>query len=319
MPPTTQFDRFKRATFFLLRVSGLPYLLRELMQRRRVTILVYHKLAPEVADVHFEILRRKYNIVSLADYLDYRTDPAKQLPRKPLVVTLDDGHKGNYALKPVLQKHQIRATIFLCSGLVGTSRHFWFETDMSNDVRQKLKRVSDDERVDALRTFGFSEQEEYSTRQALSASEIEDMKTIVDFQSHTILHPILPRCSAIRASNEISESKAQLESMFGLSINALAYPNGDYSDRDMQSAEKSGYRCALTLNLGFKSRSTPAFQLKRICINDDASVDELIVRASGLWESLKRAVRVVYTGRSSGQGNRLEYDRPRYEGVADEN
>jgi poly-beta-1,6-N-acetyl-D-glucosamine N-deacetylase len=272
-------------------MSAVPYFIREVLQRRRVTILVYHKLPPETADRHFAALRRRYNIISLAEYLAYRTDAHKQLPPKPLIMTFDDGHRGNYALKPLLEKHGVRVTLFLCSGLVDTNRHFWFETEMSNNVRQGLKRVADEERLEVLSGLGFSETAEQPTRQALSASEIEDMKPVVDFQSHTVYHPLLPQCSDLRAFDEISHSKRQLEDKFGLSIHALAYPNGDYSTREIAAAEKSGYQCALTLDHGFNSRETPAFQLKRICINDDAGLNELIVKASGLWGFLKKLTR----------------------------
>ncbi|MGA6949626.1 MAG: polysaccharide deacetylase family protein, partial [Candidatus Sulfotelmatobacter sp.] len=137
----TKSSGIKKMGFLFLRMSGVPYIVRELAQRQRVTILVYHKPSPEAADCHFEALRRRYNIISLVDYLSYRTNAHNHLPPKPLIVTFDDGHRGNYALKRVLEKHGIRATCFLCSGLAGTNRHFWFETEMSNSVRQGLKRV----------------------------------------------------------------------------------------------------------------------------------------------------------------------------------
>ncbi len=291
MTTQTKSGSLKRTAFLLLRMSAVPYLIREVVQRRRVTILVYHKLPPDIADRHFAALRRKYNIISLAEYMAYRADAGRQLPPKPLIVTFDDGHQGNYALKPVLEKHGIRVTLFLCSGLVGTKRHFWFETEMSNSLRQGLKRVADKQRLEVLAALGFSETAEQPTRQALSASEIEEMKPVVDFQSHTVYHPLLPQCSEPRAFDEIFDSKMQLEDKLGLSIYALAYPNGDYSAREMAAAEKSGYQCALTLDNGFNSRTTPAFQLKRICISDDAGLDELIVKASGLWGFLKNLAR----------------------------
>jgi peptidoglycan/xylan/chitin deacetylase (PgdA/CDA1 family) len=272
-------------------MSGVPYLIREVVQRRRVTILVYHKLSAETADRHFAALRRKFNIISLADYMNSRADGCKPLPPKPLIVTFDDGHQGNYALKPVLEKHGIPATVFLCSGVVGTNRHFWFETEMAEALRQGLKRVSDEERLETLARLGFSETAEQTTRQALSESEIEEMKAFVDFQSHTVLHPLLPQCSAARSRLEISDSKVQLEDKFGLSIYALAYPNGDYSEREIAAAKSSGYRCALSLDSGFNSLTTPEFQLKRICINDDAGLAELLVKASGLWGFLKNLMR----------------------------
>lgn len=281
----------RQVAFFFLRMSGLPFLTREFLQRRRVTIIVYHRLDPETADHHFSALRRRYNIIGLTDYVEYRTDVGKQLPPKPLIVTFDDGHKSNYELKTVLEKHRIRPTSFLCSGLVGTHRQYWFDTEMREDMRQSLKRVSDQERLETLASMGFSEMANGSTRQAMSADEIEEMKPLVDFQSHTVYHPLLPQCAAPRAAAEISDSKTELENKFGLSVYALAYPNGDYTPREVAAAKAAGYTCALSLDHGFNSRTTPPFQLKRICISDDASIDELLVKTSGLWGFLKNLVR----------------------------
>jgi poly-beta-1,6-N-acetyl-D-glucosamine N-deacetylase len=278
-------------------MSALPYVIREVVQRGRVTIIVYHKLSPDAAERHFEALLQKYDIISLAEYLDSRTGIHNQLPLKPLIVTFDDGHKSNYDLKPIFEKHKIPVTVFLCSGVVGTNRHFWFETEMSEPLRQSLKHVPDEERIEVLARLGFSEMTEQATRQALSVREIEEMKPLVDFQSHTIYHPLLPQCSDSRAFREVADSKTQLEQKFGLCIKALAYPNGNYSPREIEVAKKSGYQCALSLDSGFNSRKTPAFQLKRICINDDAGVDELFVKASGLWGFLKNFMRADWIRR----------------------
>jgi len=53
--------------FVLLRYSGIPFLLRELMQRRKVTILVYHALPATLARKHFQALRARYHVIGLAD------------------------------------------------------------------------------------------------------------------------------------------------------------------------------------------------------------------------------------------------------------
>jgi peptidoglycan/xylan/chitin deacetylase (PgdA/CDA1 family) len=288
--------RLKRFIFALLRVSGVPYLLREIMQRNRVTILAYHKPSPEITDQHLEVLRQKYNFISLSEYIKFRMQPEQKLPPKALIVTFDDGHKTNYGLKSVLEKHGVRATFFVCSGLVDTNRGFWFETEMSDSLRQKLKHVPDDERLEVLADLGFTETGEQSIRQSLSTIEINEMRPIADFQSHTVYHPLLPRCSATRAAAEIFDSKVQLEKKFGATIYALAYPNGDYSPREIAAAEASGYQCALTLNIGFNSRQTPAFELRRICIDDNDGITELLVKTSGLWGSLRNFIRAGASG-----------------------
>src|SRR5437773_9639048 len=93
--------------FALLRISLLPFLFREI-QRRKVAIVVYHAPRPEVFDRHLTILKRVYNIVSLAEYVAAReAGTTSALPRKALIVTIDDGHCSNFALKPVIEKHRV--------------------------------------------------------------------------------------------------------------------------------------------------------------------------------------------------------------------
>jgi hypothetical protein len=92
-----------------------------------------------------------------------RTRDFSKLPPKALVVTLDDGHRSNSALKDVLERHNIPITIFLCSGLIGTHRRFWFLHEKSSAVVQRLKTVPDDERLAVLRRAGFEEAKESGT------------------------------------------------------------------------------------------------------------------------------------------------------------
>ena len=70
--------------FLFLRMSGVPYIVRELAQRQRVTILVFRQPCPKAVDCHFEALRQHYNIISLVDYLSYRTNAHNHTPTKAI-------------------------------------------------------------------------------------------------------------------------------------------------------------------------------------------------------------------------------------------
>jgi len=276
----------------MIRLAALPYLVREIGQSKRATIVVYHDIDPVTADRHFTVLKALYNIIPLRDYIKSRqAGTIDNLPPKAMIITMDDGHKANYALQGIIKKHGIPITIGLCSGIVGTARHFWFRhVPDGNDV-QHLKTLENGERLAILARSGFNEMHEYDCRDALADHEIEEMRAIVDFQSHTILHPILPRCSDERAMEEICVSKKQLEEKYALDIYALCYPNGDYTEREIAIAKMAGYECGLTLDEGFNSRHTDLYRLKRTCIPDDAGISELIVKASGLWGFLRMAWR----------------------------
>jgi peptidoglycan/xylan/chitin deacetylase (PgdA/CDA1 family) len=277
----------RRIAFLALRASLLPLLLREVVQRAKVTILTYHAPAPEVFDAHLAVLKRVYNIVALSDYVTTRTKASsRELPVKSLIITLDDGHRSNHDLKAVIQKHGVPVTIFLCSGLVGTRRRFWFLHSESAALVQRLKTVPDTERLRVLQAMGFHETKEFDERQALSDAEIEDLKASIDFQSHTMFHPLLPQCPPEKAETEILRSKEDLETRLAVEIYALAYPNGSYTDRDVELVERAGYKCALTLDRGSNSDKTPMFRLRRICLPDEANRHELLVKASGLWGAI---------------------------------
>lgn len=280
----------RRVIFFLLRLTGIPLLLRQTVQRHRVTILCYHEPCPRDFVRHLEILTRKYHIISLRRYLEWRTDPSVRLPTKSLVITFDDGHRSNYQLKDILLKYKVPATIFLCSAIVGTNRHFWWNSVSPREV-EKLKRVGDAERRTLLNVRGLDETREHADRQALSREEITELRGILDLQSHTRFHPILPCCDNGRALDEIAQSRHELQARFGLLTSAFAYPNGDYSERDVAFVRQAGYRCALTIDGGYNGRTTDIYRLRRVRMSDTARTSELIVKASGLWGIWERLVR----------------------------
>lgn len=274
--------------FILLRYSGIPFLLRELMQRRKTTILVYHALPKARARNHFLELRARYHIVALADYLRARAkDEMWRLPPKSLIITFDDGHRNNFELRQLLKELRVPITIFLCSGIVGTHRHYWWFHTRSGSESAECKNMPDAERLIFLSNRGYQPDRDYPDRQALSRSEIDALKPWVDFQAHTITHPILPACSNEKAEREIRDCKAELEEDYGFNIQALAFPNGDYTEREINLARNAGYSCALTLDCGFNDQNTDPFRLRRVPLPDQASVSELLVKASGLWGFLQ--------------------------------
>lgn len=267
--------------------SGLAWLWREMVQRRKVTFLLFHDMEAADAERNFGYLKQHYNIIGLNDYLD-AVHNKKHLPNKAVVITFDDGHISNYALLQIIRRMQIPVTIFLCSSIVGTHRHFWFRhsTEIKPQV-EALKKIPNEQRLERLRQYGFVQEQEYDEIQALSKEQIEEMTPWVNFQSHTCFHPILPQSDYTTAENEIKDSKQQLEETFGLTINALSYPNGDYSERDIYLAQTAGYECGVTVDSGYNDMKTDLFRLKRFSVNDAKNATELMVKASGCYALLK--------------------------------
>ena len=281
MPKTRNKQVFKQIIFKVLRHSGIPFLLREIVQRNKVSILMYHDPDPTAASEQFRYLKKHYNVIHLNEFIDH-LESGKSLPPKSLVITFDDGHKGNFNLYPLFTQLQLPATIFLCSGIVDTQRHYWF-LDSADSTKDQLKSLSNQERLEKLSQQGYDQEKEYRERQALNANEIRDMQSWVNFQSHTVYHPCLDQCTASESAYEITQSKVDLERKFNLDINTIAYPNGDYSQREIEIAREAGYRCALTVTPGYNTFESDPFTLKRLSTNDTTNMDEFIVRVSGLW------------------------------------
>ena len=114
------------------------------------------------------------------------------------------------------------------------------------------------------------------------------MKHYVNFQSHTQYHPILPKCNKREARKEIFGSKEILENKYGLKINSISYPNGNYSERDILLLKEAGYKCGITVDFGYNTIETDIFRLKRLDVNDTDDINELIVKASGVWQFFRR-------------------------------
>lgn len=284
-----------------LRYTGVAWLWREMMQRRKVTFLLFHDMDPEDAQRNFSYLKKHYRIISLKEYVEAVSNQS-MLPKKAVVITFDDGHRSNYKLLPVIKELGVPVTVFLCSSIVGTCRHFWFRhSDAVKREVESFKRLGNDERLKKLGALGFSQNQEHDNRQALSRDEIEEMMPFVDFQSHTCYHPILPQCDDITAQEEIVASKKQLESSFGLDVYALSYPNGDYSDRDIRLVKEAGYQCGITVDSGYNTLHSDLFRLKRFSVNDAKSITELMVKASGIYALIKQKLHKPAYGYKASQ------------------
>jgi len=80
----------RKLVSILLRFTLIPFFIREFIQRKKVTIILYHDIKPDTASMHFKALKSKYNVISLKDYIKARK-LGKKLPPKSLIITFDDG------------------------------------------------------------------------------------------------------------------------------------------------------------------------------------------------------------------------------------
>lgn len=105
---------------------------------RHALILMYHRIVelpsdPQLLCVtprHFaeqlEVIRNHAHPLKLAQLAERLR--AGKLPNRAVIVTFDDGYADNlYNAKPLLERYEVPATVFVTAGHVGREREFWWD------------------------------------------------------------------------------------------------------------------------------------------------------------------------------------------------
>jgi peptidoglycan/xylan/chitin deacetylase (PgdA/CDA1 family) len=275
----------------LLRSSGITLICYLFCQKRKITILYYHSIDSGNFLRQVNHLQRRYNIISIHDLHRYLYDVSASLPPWPLLITFDDGHSSNAELLPVIREKKIRPVIFLSSGYIGTERKFWFNFSFyKKDEKKYLKSIPNNERIEYLNK-NYQHELVAKEKQSLSWEEVREMLPHVDFQSHTMEHPILTQCSRDEVHAELLSSGKMIEEETGKEVFAIAYPNGDHSEREIDIAREKGYSMGFTTIPGLNTKNTNPFKLKRFSMNDTSDFDDFILRTTGVWFLIKRILK----------------------------
>ena len=102
-------------------------------------VLMYHRIfereydawnicvTPKNFEEHVSILKKYFNLLNLKNYMEIRQKKNKIIKRYA-VVTFDDGYSDNYYYgKPLLEKHDVPATLFVVAGAVDKRSEFWWD------------------------------------------------------------------------------------------------------------------------------------------------------------------------------------------------
>ncbi|MYF99312.1 polysaccharide deacetylase family protein [Candidatus Poribacteria bacterium] len=283
----------KNAISAVVLLFGIPFLIREWFCKNKVAVLLYHDVQPDIFAKHIDYLSRHYNIISL-DLLvtSVHNKDFSDIPPKSVVITVDDGHAGNIALLSIIMQYDIFPTIYVCTQIINTHRHFWFRIPiLSKKEKEHLKRLPNAERLRHLRqTSNYKPEKEYEDRQALSLNEMKQMMHYVDFQPHTQFHPILPNCTKTECNQEIRDSKVDLEGLLDIKCYHFSYPNGDYTEREIEFVKAAGYRSARTVDIGWNRNNTSPYKLRAIPISDDAGLIRFRAELTGIPQRIGKWV-----------------------------
>ena len=194
-----------------------------------------------------------YRVLSMKEYDEILMGHRKPRGRE-ILITFDDGSPSfEKGAFPSLQRYRQPCTLFLISESVKKN----LPASMSEEVVRKLL-------ASGLITIG----------------------------SHSKTHPFLSQMTDEQIEDEVAGSKKDLEAMFGVPIDSLAYPLGDFDARVMNAAQKSGYHFAFTTSSKkLKGHKPNLFNLTREKIS--YSADNPVVfwfKISGLYQFFKQGL-----------------------------
>lgn len=151
------------------------------------------------------------------------------LPKKPLIITLDDGYKDSYTEAfPLLKERGMKAVDFVITGFVGLPNYLTWD----------------------------------------EISEM-DKSGVFELQSHTVHHYALTYSDDKTLLNELTQSRKDLEDHLKKTIDWIAYPYGNVNDHVAEFTKKAGYFGAFGTNLGaFQDTQFPGkFTLARVRVS----------------------------------------------------
>ncbi len=212
-----------------------------------VPILVFHKIdavspksrvprnyvRPGQFDALLASLRQSgYAGIGFDQYLAYRRGTAT-LPRKPILITFDDGYRSNAEIAaPILRKHGFTATIFVVPGLLGGTNSW-----DADEPQEPLMTASE---IRALRADGFF------------------------FGSHTYSHARLTALPPDAALRELRNSREALETLLGEPVRTICYPWAQHDERVRALAQQAGYACGVGIRRRLNRDDTDVMALHRI-------------------------------------------------------
>jgi len=224
-------------------------------------------------------------------------------PKGAVVLTIDDGWQSNLDnIVPVAENNKIPVTIFVSTEAVEKGNGYWWsyisearKIGLAKDSVEFFKSLDNEDRIKII--------EETKTkininRQALTIDQIKDISKnkYISLGSHSVSHPILPRCSNSESHFEITQSKRIIEEWVNRKIKHFAYPNGDFSNREISILKRNGYTLAFGTDQKYlnKENITQVYKLPRRLMVENASFEENICRMIGVWPTKPKRNKIFF-------------------------
>jgi peptidoglycan/xylan/chitin deacetylase (PgdA/CDA1 family)/glycosyltransferase involved in cell wall biosynthesis len=234
-----------------------------------IPVLMYHKIpdAPPATKHQIFVTKEKFashlayfksrdlTPITFQDYQDFASGRRSlaEFPRRPLILTFDDGYVDNYTnLLPLMQQYGYRGVLYLL-GDFEVRHNQW---DLAVDPTEPRADIMSEAQKRAFVAAGW------------------------EIGAHTLTHPHLAGLPAAEAAHEIARSKAELERRLGISIVSFAYPYGDLSAETKALVQQAGFTYAVATDSGGMHLEDDRMQIFRINMFPHESASSLFKKTS---------------------------------------
>lgn len=215
-------------------------------------------------------------------------------PKGAVLLTVDDGWQSNVTnVVEVANTYKVPVTIFVATTPAEEGAYWWSYVQQAKKMgtirfsKNALKKMPERERFGILQELI---KKNFPGRDAMTVDEIKSVSAspYITIGSHTQTHPILINCDDTQVYNELKLSRQKLESWTGKEVAWFAYPNGDYSRREIQLLRTLNYRLAFSSQPKYLTPELlkDNFTLPRFGFLEGASLAENICRMTGVWQPI---------------------------------
>lgn len=202
-----------------------------------IPVLMYHSIGFEEENpvrLPLENLKKQMKYLKDNDYTPLSLDELynyfvnkEPLPKRPIVLTFDDGYLDNYTkLYPILKKYNFKATIFVITASIDKEKDFL--------TLKQLRELDNN---------------------------------CISIESHTVSHEKLAHIPYTKQLETLKKSKAFLEKNLNKKVNYIAYPYGEYNKDTIKATKEAGYTMAFTTHDAWASSSNGLLSLNRVYIS----------------------------------------------------
>ena len=242
-----------------------------------IPVLMYHKIPDVPIATKHQIFVTKENFakhltylkghnftpITFRDYQDFASGRRKlsEFPRKPNVLTFDDGYTDNYTnLLPLMQQFGYRGVIYL----LGDFDVRYNQWDLASDPTEPRANIMSEAQKRAFVAAGW------------------------EIGAHTLSHPHLTALPPAVATNEIAQSKAALESRLGIEIQSFAYPYGDLNAATKALVQQAGFRFAVSTDTGGLHLEDDRMQIFRVNMFPHETASSLFKKTASWYRKYYR-------------------------------